>query len=101
MQLASARSRLLVCRSRPLAFPLELFAPCQFGRRGLLRTADSGRLYLTIPHIGRGDQTVRRDSAVRQLEQAGLAVRVEQALTLTQEHRESERPHLVNEAGRE
>src|SRR5262245_2369954 len=48
--------------------PLELLAPRQFSSRWFLRSSDGGRLHLAIAHIGRVDEPVRRDNAVREPE---------------------------------
>src|ERR671918_2376711 len=102
---AALLDRLVVCNVRseadafgePLAFALELLAPRQLGTRRLLRATDGGRLHLAIAHIGRSDDAVGRDGAVRHREGVRLAALVKQSLALAQQHRERERADLVDE----
>src|SRR5262245_55499209 len=85
----------------PDGFALQLLAPRQFGLRGLCRTTDGRRLHLAIARMGRGDDAVGRDGAVRQCERPWLATVAEQALALAEQHRERERADLIDEASSE
>jgi predicted O-methyltransferase YrrM len=87
-----------VWRAR-LDFALQLLAPRKFGRRGLLGAANGARLHLAIAHVGRMDQPVRRDVAVRQRKRAPPTIGAEQALALTEQHGERERADFIDQVG--